>query len=77
MPNPLKNSKEAKELMKRVREGRKKKQIGESVVENEVIAKKEENQENFQLPEDKFLLLLNIIMELQKDIDILMSKMSL
>jgi len=77
MPNPLKNSQQAKELMKRVREGRKKKQIGESVVENEVIAKKEENQENFQLPEDKFLLLLNIIMELQKDIDILMSKMSL
>ena len=77
MPNPLKNSQQAKELMKRVREGRKKTQIGESVVENEVIAKKEENQENFQLPEDKFLLLLNIIMELQKDIDILMSKMSL
>lgn len=77
MPNPLKNSQQAKELMKRVREGRKKKQIGESVVENEVIAKKEENQENFQLPEDKFLLLLNIIMELQRDIDILMSKMSL
>ena len=76
MPNPLKNSQEAKELMKRVREGRKKTQIGESVVENEVITK-EENQENFQLPEDKFLLLLNIIMELQKDIDILMSKMSL
>ena len=34
-------------------------------------------QENFKLPEDKFLLLLNIIMELQRDIDILMSKMSL
>ena len=77
MPNPLKNSQEAKELMKRVREGRKKKQIGESVVENEVIAKKEENQEDIKLPEDKFLLLLNVIMELQKDIDILMSKMSL
>ena len=77
MPNPLKNSQEAKELMKRVREGRRKKQIGESVEENEVIAKKEENQENFKLPEDKFLLLLNIITELQKDIDILMSKMSL
>lgn len=77
MPNPLKNSQEAKELMKRVREGRKKKQIGESVEENEVIAKKEENQEDIKLPEDKFLLLLNIIMELQKDIDILMSKMSL
>ena len=77
MPNPLKNSQEAKELMKRVREGRKKKQIGISVEENEVIAKKEENQEDIKLPEDKFLLLLNIIMQLQKDIDILMSKMSL
>ena len=77
MPNPLKNSQEAKELMKRVREGRRKKPIGESVEENEVIAKKEENQEDIKLPEDKFLLLLNIIMELQKDIDILMSKMSL
>ena len=67
----VKNSNEAKEKMELVRNARQhKKQIPLSPVLKDV---KDTNVEldDLELPKDKFMLLLNIIMELQRDIDYL------
>ena len=67
----VKKSDEIKERMKRVRNARQHKQkIPLSPVLKDV---KDTNVEldDLELPKDKFMLLLNIIMELQRDIDYL------
>ena len=65
----LKNSEEARKLMERVRNARKQLPISTPVLKN--IKDNNIEEEEIELPKDKFLLLLNIIMELQRDIDYL------
>ena len=64
----VKNSDEAKAKMELVRNARQhKKQIPLSPVLKDTNVELDE----IELPKDKFMLLLNIIMELQRDIDYL------
>ena len=77
MPPPKKNSEEAKKVMERVRNARQMiKQIPilnpKPGVEDTPLPVDVGNKEDeIELPKDKFMLLLNIIMELQRDIDFL------
>jgi hypothetical protein len=67
----VKNSDEAKANMERVRNARQhKKQLSLSPILKDVKDTHVECDE-IELPRDKFMLLLNIIMELQRDIDYL------
>lgn len=67
----VKNSNEAKAKMELVRNARQHiKQIPLSPVLKDVKDTNNEEEE-IELPKDKFMLLLNIIMELQRDIDYL------
>jgi len=69
------NIDEIKERMKRVRNAKKPKTISSNTLlqvgnkENNEI--QIDNNEVEEIPKDKFMLLLNIIMELQRDIDYL------
>jgi hypothetical protein len=65
----LKNSEEARKLMECVRNARKQLPISTPVFKN--VKDNNIEEEEIELPKDKFLLLLNIIMELQRDIDYL------
>ena len=74
-----KNSQEAKDLMQKVREAKAKKttiptQEGEALPKD---TKPYETNEKplIDLPQNKFQLLLNLIMSIQDDIDYLMSKL--
>ena len=71
---PAKNSEEAKDLMRRVREARQQKPKPpkqEGGVLSEVVEGPVE--EPIDLPQNKFMLLLNLIMSIQDDIDYMMS----
>ena len=73
-----KNSQEAKNLMKRVREARMKKatlpkQEGKAIQEDNKPIETNETSNQIDLPQNKFMLLLNLIMSIQDDIDYLMS----
>ena len=76
-----KNTQEAKDLMKKVREARQKKPTvpkveGKALPEPEPDGNQMETQEEpvIDLPQNKFMLLLNLIMSIQDDIDFIMSK---
>ena len=66
------NIDEIKERMKRVRNARQHmKQIPQSLTQSPVLKDVKDTNVEIELPKDKFMLLLNIIMELQQDIDYL------
>ena len=74
-----KNSQEAKDFMKKVREAKAKKTTIPTQ-EGEVLPKDTKPSETnekplIDLPHNKFQLLLNLIMSIQDDIDYLMSKL--
>lgn len=72
-----KNSQEAKEFMKKVREAKANKtslpkQEGKAIQEDNKPIETNETS-HIDLPQNKFMLLLNLIMSIQDDIDYLMS----
>ena len=79
-----KNSKEAREFMKKVREAKAKKatpllqedtrpQTGAKLPRTQSKSSQTNDTLQIDLPENKFMLLLNLIMSIQDDIDYLMS----
>lgn len=65
-----------KERMRKVREARKKaKNIDEKAkIAVEEIKKDVDNENIVDLPDNKFLLLLNLLLEVQNDIDFILTK---
>ena len=66
-----KNSQEAKDFMKRVREAKAKKPTPSRAPQKDA---QPDESSLIDLPQNKFQLLLNLIMSIQDDIDFLLSK---